>query len=202
VSWFAHSHEEVDPVVSRKHHDHIGFGCGGNFAHVPHTTQDNLWGWLCCCSFEFGGSQQGRVVGRTASSWHSSQVWSGNAVCAIMGSSGLEELNQLPTVHSWPPLFPVSKSEEHLHGELFPSNAELTDVVSLWFEEREKGDTGISSVLAKWRVCDSRYAIYLKTKIRVCYCSYLLRMQIIYLVSIINLSRCRNILPFCKLLKF
>jgi hypothetical protein len=28
---------------------------------------------------------------------------SGNAVIVIMGSSGLEELNHLPTVQSWPP---------------------------------------------------------------------------------------------------
>jgi hypothetical protein len=150
VSWFAHSHVEADPVVSWKH-DHIGFGCGGNFAHVPHTKQDNHWGWLCCCSFEFGSSQQGRVTGGEGCCFMT-LLTGQEMLSAIMGSSGLEELNHLATVQSWSPLI-ISCFETR--GTLAWS------ALSLWFEEQEKGFTSISSVLAKWRMCVTQGMLYI-----------------------------------------
>jgi hypothetical protein len=53
-------------------------------------------------------------------------------------------------------------------------------------------------------VCDLRYAIHIKTVKHVYVCAtsatYWLGRLYVYLVSLINVSRCRNLLPFCKLL--
>lgn len=79
-----------------------GFCMWRNFAHVPHMTWENHWGWLCCCSFNLEAAiKREWLVGRAASSWHSSLLWKCIQCC---NGQQWPELNHLPTVQRWPPL--------------------------------------------------------------------------------------------------
>jgi len=41
----------------------VFLGCGGNFGHGPHGTEDySHWGCLCCCALEFKGGHEGKIM--------------------------------------------------------------------------------------------------------------------------------------------